>query len=201
MWQQDMSDYLLLAKELNEILNHFEHFVDVEFKNDSNKIYSIIDELKSLETEVIFDTSDSDRKAFLESLTSSQFDFFSNVINQKKALRLLLDAQSIYIKMLQKELENIAVLNEIIEVATEKEHELNVQIVSHEKLLKKEKDDISKRARFAANKRHERKNYAKNEIKKIWATGKYTNKDLCAEQECEALGLSFSTARKALRNQ
>jgi hypothetical protein len=37
------------------------------------------------------------------------------------------------------------------------------------------------------------------QMQAIWATGKYSNRDLCAEQECEALGISFSTARKALR--
>ncbi len=37
-------------------------------------------------------------------------------------------------------------------------------------------------------------------IREIWASGKYSNRDTCAEQECGALGMSFSTARKALRN-
>lgn len=36
-------------------------------------------------------------------------------------------------------------------------------------------------------------------IQAIWKTGKYTDRDLCAEQECAALEMSFSTARKALR--
>jgi len=38
-------------------------------------------------------------------------------------------------------------------------------------------------------------------IRAIWATGKFSSKDLCAEQECGALGMSFTSARKALRNQ
>lgn len=38
------------------------------------------------------------------------------------------------------------------------------------------------------------------EIRCIWASGKYSSRDRCAEQECEALGMSFTTARKALRN-
>ena len=37
-------------------------------------------------------------------------------------------------------------------------------------------------------------------IREIWASGKYSSKDVCAEQECAALDMSFSTARKALRN-
>ena len=33
----------------------------------------------------------------------------------------------------------------------------------------------------------------------IWSSGKYSSRDICAEQECASLGMSFSTARKALR--
>jgi hypothetical protein len=36
-------------------------------------------------------------------------------------------------------------------------------------------------------------------IRAAWATGKYSSRDICAEQECEAEGMSFSAARKALR--
>ena len=36
-------------------------------------------------------------------------------------------------------------------------------------------------------------------IQYAWASGKYTSRDICAEQECAALNMSFSTARKALR--
>lgn len=55
-------------------------------------------------------------------------------------------------------------------------------------------------AKFAANKRHERTNLAKQKIREIWSSGKYRSRDICAEQECAELELSFSTARKALRN-
>ena len=37
-------------------------------------------------------------------------------------------------------------------------------------------------------------------IRNIWAGGKYSARDICAEQECAGLGMSFSAARKALRN-
>ncbi|HPB76925.1 MAG TPA: hypothetical protein PLY96_16955 [Chromatiaceae bacterium] len=37
-----------------------------------------------------------------------------------------------------------------------------------------------------------------NQIRAIWATGKYSSRDICAEQECAALGMSFKTARNAL---
>ena len=38
-----------------------------------------------------------------------------------------------------------------------------------------------------------------DEMRRLWAGGKYSSRDICAEQECGALGLSFSTARRALR--
>lgn len=59
------------------------------------------------------------------------------------------------------------------------------------------------KAKNAAEQRHGRAGGTrdkKEEIRKIWATGKYDSRDVCAEQECAALGMSFSTARKALRN-
>jgi hypothetical protein len=37
-------------------------------------------------------------------------------------------------------------------------------------------------------------------IRGAWASGKYSSRDICAEQECAALGMSFCSARKALRN-
>jgi len=39
----------------------------------------------------------------------------------------------------------------------------------------------------------------RDSIRKIWASGKYSSRDICAEQECAALEMSFSTARKHLR--
>ena len=38
------------------------------------------------------------------------------------------------------------------------------------------------------------------QIREIWESGKYSARDICAEQESAALEMSFSTARKALRN-
>ncbi len=36
------------------------------------------------------------------------------------------------------------------------------------------------------------------QIRDIWAKGRYSTRDICAEQECAALNMSFSAARKAL---
>jgi hypothetical protein len=58
-------------------------------------------------------------------------------------------------------------------------------------------------ARRAANARHSKPGGSREKreaIRAIWASGKYSSRDLCAEQECAALEMSPSTARKALRN-
>ena len=39
----------------------------------------------------------------------------------------------------------------------------------------------------------------KMQIRDLWGSGKYSSRDRCAEEECGALGMSFSAARKALR--
>lgn len=58
-------------------------------------------------------------------------------------------------------------------------------------------------AKEAAHSRHNRPGGSrdkKKQIRRIWATGKYTSRDRCAEEECAALGMSYSAARKALIN-
>jgi len=58
-------------------------------------------------------------------------------------------------------------------------------------------------ARKAADVRHDLPGGSRDkhqQIRDIWATGKYSSRDICAEEECAALDMSFSTARKALRN-
>ena len=57
-------------------------------------------------------------------------------------------------------------------------------------------------ARTAANARHDQPGGSRDkqrQMREIWASGKYQSRDICAEQECAALGMSFSAARKALR--
>ena len=58
-------------------------------------------------------------------------------------------------------------------------------------------------ARTAANARHDQPGGSRDKQKKmreIWTSGKYSSRDVCAEQECAVLGMSFSAARKALIN-
>jgi hypothetical protein len=58
-------------------------------------------------------------------------------------------------------------------------------------------------AKAAANARYNQPGGSRDkqrQIREIWASGKYSSRDLCAEEECAALGMSLSAARKALRN-
>lgn len=61
----------------------------------------------------------------------------------------------------------------------------------------------SENAKRAANRRHNKPNGSREKagnIRAIWVTGKYDTKQECAEKEHDALGMSYDTAIKALRN-
>jgi len=59
------------------------------------------------------------------------------------------------------------------------------------------------KAKAMADARHNKPGGAREKraaIRAIWASGKYSSRTVCAEQECGALGMSYDTARRALRN-
>ncbi len=59
------------------------------------------------------------------------------------------------------------------------------------------------KAKAAAEARHAKLGGSRDvqaQLRAAWASGKFTSRDRCAEEECGALGISYSTARKALRN-
>ena len=59
------------------------------------------------------------------------------------------------------------------------------------------------KAQMAASARHDKPGGSRDmqeRMRTAWASGKYTSRDRCAEEECAALGISFATARRALRN-
>lgn len=61
----------------------------------------------------------------------------------------------------------------------------------------------SELGRRAANMRHDKPGGSREKrarLIEIWRSGKYSDKNRCAEEECGALGMAFSTARKALIN-
>jgi hypothetical protein len=61
-----------------------------------------------------------------------------------------------------------------------------------------------KRGKAGANARHDRPGGSRDkvaQIRAIWASGKYTSKTLCAEQEWAGLNWNFNSAVRALKNQ
>lgn len=68
---------------------------------------------------------------------------------------------------------------------------------------KKQTESARQRARQMAEAKHDKPGGSREKraaIRAAWASGKYASRDVCAEQECAALNMSISTARKALRN-
>jgi hypothetical protein len=62
---------------------------------------------------------------------------------------------------------------------------------------------FKERAKSGADKLHDQPGGSRDKkqaIREIWASGKYDTRTRCAEEECAALGMSYDTARKALRN-
>lgn len=58
-------------------------------------------------------------------------------------------------------------------------------------------------AKAAANVLHDKPGGSRDkqrQIREIWATGKYSSRTRCAEEECAALDMSYDAARKALTN-
>ena len=69
--------------------------------------------------------------------------------------------------------------------------------------VKKAKKLASDRGRKAVEARHNKPGGSRDLIKKMqeeWASGNYKSRDLCAEEMCAHLNISYSTARRALRN-
>lgn len=78
--------------------------------------------------------------------------------------------------------------------------EQNLERRVRESLLRSEVSDSARRAANAKHRKPGGSHDKRAQLQAIWASGKYTSRTICAEQECAALGMSFDTARKALRN-
>lgn len=93
----------------------------------------------------------------------------------------------------------------IIVIEDRKLFEYDLEAIMNPLIEIVEKDTKSKSGTHAVNMRH-KKFKAENkpreeEIREIWASGKYSTRDICAEEEYNGLGFSsFKSARKALTN-
>ena len=80
---------------------------------------------------------------------------------------------------------------------------LNGDISTDLEELKKLRMSATARGIKAAEARHNKPGGTREkreEIRSVWKSGKYTTKQLCAEEEYLAIGMSYDAARKALRN-
>jgi hypothetical protein len=76
-------------------------------------------------------------------------------------------------------------------------------VSKHETNLAEMRNKRQSDARAAANALHSKPGGSREKqsaIQALWRSGKYSSRDVCAEQECAGLEMSFSAARKALRN-
>jgi hypothetical protein len=79
---------------------------------------------------------------------------------------------------------------------------LNMQPVNALTLMHLVRLERKHTAKKSADARHNKPGGSRDkkaEICKSWASGNFDTRDRCAEQECEALDISFSTARRYLR--
>lgn len=96
--------------------------------------------------------------------------------------------------------EKVEEYHEVLRKLREQEDVLTEHILASDE---KKAKAASRRAKAAANALHDKPNGTREKreaIRALWASGNYSSRDLCAEQECAALNMSPGTARKALRN-
>jgi hypothetical protein len=94
--------------------------------------------------------------------------------------------------------------NRLLEMLAKAHDAMTAHALNLQEAMKTAKTDARREVgRNAANGRHNQPGGSRekrSQICLIWASGKYSSRDICAEQECAGLGMSFSAARKALRN-
>ena len=107
----------------------------------------------------------------------------------------LLSAQEEIDKMQATTHEQLLAISKVHELVTTTERFWSGQILGRD--TQKKMQGVK-----AANARHSKPGGSRDrqqQMRVLWASGKYSSRDICAEQECAALEISFSSARKALR--
>lgn len=130
----------------------------------------------------------------------------AQVLEEFKFFRGLANKTVLLLNVASESLDQSPELHEIQEVlrvagATINYQRIAIQVIS-ESGFKISSRQASNRGKVAADALHGKAGGSRSkaeEMRRHWATGKFTSRDLCAEQECGDVGLSFSAARKALR--
>lgn len=119
-------------------------------------------------------------------------EFLSAMAEILPAVALSLQQAGKISEMLHSENEGLSSIQEVLDIQP-----VNALTLAH--LIRLERNRTGKKA---ADARHDAPGGAREKqvrIREIWATGKYSSRDICAEQEFAGLDWSFSSARKALR--
>jgi len=174
-------------------------------KSQSNKSSSSLEGWKTLDKSIALRA-----RAALEKFSPTDLALLYVMLeNENERLRLMLDIQlEIKLNSIKSLGEEIKKSSDITQVQVNEANELMSIKESLEKMkqLGEVKADYKShhRGKLAAEANHNKPGGSRDRQAKIcaiWASGKYSSKDRCAEEECGALGMSFSSARKALRNQ
>ena len=111
------------------------------------------------------------------------------------------DAKAMLARIVPCDPDPIAATYQLFMINNELKHRINFySLVEIIEIVRK--DEASALGKKAADQLHSKPGGNRDKakaIRAVWAAGKYSSRDICAEQECAALGMSFSTARKALR--
>lgn len=87
----------------------------------------------------------------------------------------------------------------ILEILKEKEAvSIDTQVAA---MFEREKSEQGRMRAEALHSRPGGSREKRDKIREIWASGKYSSKNICAEQECAGLNMSFKTARNALNGE
>lgn len=128
-------------------------------------------------------------------LTEETNDLEIQVKNRHiEARDLIIEYQEIFISDQKQIIETLSALGKNKEICRNAIKELEAGM---------EKYRRKKKATKAADTLHDLPGGSREKqekIRKIWASGKFASRNICAEEECAALGMSFESARKALRN-
>ena len=111
--------------------------------------------------------------------------FVVTVLSIKQAKRIS--------EMIHSEDEGLSAIQDVLNM-----HPVNALTLAHLVHLER-----TRTARKGADGKHNKPGGSREKqekIRAIWAKGNFTSRDRCAEEECAGLGMTFSAARKALRN-
>lgn len=152
-------------------------------------------------TEVLSDLDLSEEKADEFAILFDAMDEYHQIVNTALTLYYCNKSMANFVKsrsIIRGLYFSPEVINKLIQT-------IDIESFSETDKLKDEllKQKNSENARKVADAKHNKPGGAREkgkEIRDIWASGKYTSRDICAEQEFAGLKWNLSSARKALRN-